>query len=286
MRIAVGLEYNGAAFHGWQTQRGQRTVQPLVEQALAAVADHPVSVVCAGRTDSGVHAAQQVVHFDTEAVRSSRSWVLGANTRLPGDVALLWAVPVSEEFHARFRATARSYDYVICVRQARPGLWHRQVTWECRGLDGERMRHAAAALVGEHDFSSFRARGCQARHPVRTVTGLEVLDEAGFIVLRVTANAFLQHMVRNIAGVLMEIGRGRRPPSWAGEVLAARRRECGGVTAPPDGLYLTAVSYPAAFGLPSPVPQVPLLSCYTGAAFGPGAGRDTADAADGGAAVG
>ncbi len=268
MRIALGVEYDGTGFHGWQVQRGVRTVQPLLETALARVADEPIAVTCAGRTDTGVHACHQVVHFDTRAERSSRSWVLGANTHLPADIGVIWARPAAADFHARFSALGRAYDYIILNRQARPALWHGRVTWECRPLDVAAMRTAAAHWLGEHDFSSFRARGCQARHPVRTVTRFEVREADGFIVLSVAANAFLQHMVRNFAGTLLQIGMRRRSPQWAHEVLVARRRECGGMTAPPDGLYLTAVDYPAAFGLPAARPRYPAFPCYTGAAFG------------------
>lgn len=267
MRIALGLEYDGRGFCGWQVQRGQRTVQAVVEAALSRVANHPVATVCAGRTDSGVHASQQVIHFDTDALRSARSWVLGANAGLPDDVSILWACPVDDSFHARFSAVARAYDYVILNRQARPGLWHGRVTWDCRTLDPAAMQAAAAAWLGEHDFSAFRAKGCQAPHPVRTVHEFRVTASDGFIVLSVRANAFLQHMVRNFAGTLLEIGSGRREVVWAAEVLAGRRREAGGMTAPPDGLYLTTVDYPAAHALPGSAARHPGLPCYTGPSF-------------------
>ncbi|MCB1745570.1 MAG: tRNA pseudouridine(38-40) synthase TruA [Gammaproteobacteria bacterium] len=267
MRIALGVEYDGAGFNGWQRQHGVRTVQAELEAALARVANQPVAVTCAGRTDSGVHALYQVVHFDTPALRTARSWVLGANSNLPRDVAVLWAREVADDFHARFSARSRAYAYLICNRATRPGLWHGRVTWDYRPLDVERMAEAARHWLGEHDFSSFRAKGCQSRHPVRTVYRCEVERRDDVVVLRVEANAFLQHMVRNFAGVLTEIGCGARAPEWAAEVLSYRERERGGVTAPPDGLYLRAVSYPPGFDLPPPPRAVPLPVSYHGYSF-------------------
>lgn len=252
MRYALGIEYDGSAFCGWQRQHHARSVQEVLETALGRVADHPVRVQCAGRTDSGVHASYQVAHFDSEARRDARAWTFGSNVHLPSDVAVLWSTPVPDDFNARFSATARAYEYIICNRPARPGLFHRRVTWECRPLDIERMASAARYWLGEHDFSAFRAQGCQARHPVRTVLRFDVTAAAGFITLAVEANAFLQHMVRNFAGVLIAIGRGQRPPEWAAEVLASRSRVAAGVCAPPDGLYLVAVRYPEVYALPPP----------------------------------
>ncbi|MEX2479794.1 MAG: tRNA pseudouridine(38-40) synthase TruA [Gammaproteobacteria bacterium] len=268
MRIALGIEYDGTAFQGWQRQHGVRTVQQEIEQALSRVADHAVSVSCAGRTDSGVHALYQVAHFETHAERSARSWVLGANTNLPDDVSVSWARPVPPRFHARFSATSRLYHYLICNREARPGVWHGRVSWECRALDCERMQQAARHWLGEHDFSSFRAQACQARHPVRTVHQCTVAERDGLIVVTVEANAFLHHMVRNFAGVLMQIGRGQHEPDWAREVLEYRARERGGVTAPPHGLYLGAVRYPPEFDLPPPPSTIPILAAYAGRAWG------------------
>jgi len=250
MRIALGIEYNGAAFYGWQIQDGVRTVQACVEQALTRVADHPVSVITAGRTDAGVHAAGQVIHFDSPATRSARSWVFGANTHLPADVSVTWAQPVSDAFHARFSATARYYHYLIFNRAVRPGLLHGRVSWCYRPLDAARMAQAAHYLLGEHDFSAYRALSCQAKHAVRTIRRLEVTRHGELVVLDIVANAFLQHMVRNIAGVLMTIGAGEREPAWAREVLETRDRTLGGVTAPPHGLTLMGVEYPDEFGLP------------------------------------
>jgi len=250
MRIAAGIEYNGAAFHGWQSQRHDRNVQDCLEKALALVADHAVRVHCAGRTDSGVHALQQIIHFDTRSIRENHAWVLGGNVNLPGEVRILWARRVAADFHARFSATGREYRYFILNRAAAPALQAKQLTWECRPLDTVRMARAAQDLIGEHDFTSYRAVACQARTPVRELRALEVTRHDDLIVLRLRANAFLHHMVRNIAGVLMAIGRGAEKVSWAGRVLDARDRTLGGVTAPPDGLYLTEVEYPERFPLP------------------------------------
>ncbi len=250
MRIACGVEYLGTDFCGWQTQAGVRTVQAWVEEAIAKVADHPVRVHCAGRTDTGVHALGQVIHFDSPATRTMRSWVLGSNVHLPRDVALLWAQPVDETFHARFSATARHYRYVILNRAVRPAILDQRVTWFHRPLEVERMQAAAAYLVGEHDFSSYRALSCQAKSPVRTLYQLDVNRCTDEVRIALVANGFLHHMVRNIAGVLMSIGAGDRKPAWAGEVLAVRDRRLGGVTAAPGGLYLMKVDYPQGYGLP------------------------------------
>lgn len=252
-RIALGLEYDGAAFCGWQIQDSARSVQACVEQALSRVADHPVSVICAGRTDAGVHALGQVVHFDTGAARTPRAWVFGANSYLEHDVSVLWAQPVSDEFHARFSAIARHYRYVILNRAVRPAVGHTRVSWCYRPLDVARMNQGAQYLVGEHDFSAYRAVACQAKHALRTVHRLHIARHGELVVLEISANAFLHHMVRNIAGVLMEIGSGAREPVWARAVLESRDRTLGGVTAPPQGLTLAGVDYPAHFGLP-PLP--------------------------------
>ncbi|MCB2263058.1 MAG: tRNA pseudouridine(38-40) synthase TruA [Candidatus Thiosymbion ectosymbiont of Robbea hypermnestra] len=244
VRIAMGVEYDGDAFHGWQIQDNRRTVQGALERAVGGVADHRVRVHCAGRTDAGVHAIEQVIHFDTRARRSERSWVLGTNVNLPPDVNVLWAGPVSPEFHARFRAIARHYLYRILVRPTRPSLLRNRVVWVHRALDLDAMRRAAPALVGEHDFTSFRALGCQAKSPVRRMHYLALERRGELIELRIGADGFLHHMVRNIAGVLMAIGQGDRPASWVGELLRLRDRRQGGVTAPPQGLYFLRADYP------------------------------------------
>jgi tRNA pseudouridine38-40 synthase len=252
VRIAVGIEYDGSAYAGWQSQAALRTLQRVTEEALAAIAAEPVSLTCAGRTDAGVHAVGQVAHFDTHAVRSMRSWVLGANSALPGDVSVSWALPVPAHFHARFCAEARTYRYVIVNRLARPALLQRRAAWVHRPLDHERMAEAARALVGEHDFSAFRAAECQARSPVRRMERLSVERHGERVVIEASANAFLHHMMRNIAGLLIAIGKGKAPPDWAPEVLAGRDRTRSAATAPACGLYLASVRYPAAFGLPVP----------------------------------
>jgi tRNA pseudouridine38-40 synthase len=251
-RIAVGVEYDGSSFTGWQSQEGQRTVQQVTETALARIAAAPVALVCAGRTDTGVHAQGQVAHFDTDAIRPARSWVLGANSELPADVSLAWAHTVPEHFHARYSAQARSYRYVILNRTARSALHRNRSAFVHRPLDAARMAQACAALQGEHDFSAFRSSQCQAKSPVRRIERLEVRRRGQWVVIEVTANAFLHHMVRNIAGLLIAIGRGDAEPAWAAEVLAGRDRTRNAATAVPEGLCLLGVRYPAAFGLPDP----------------------------------
>ena len=233
-------------------QKHSNSVQACVESALSAVADHPVTVTCAGRTDAGVHALNQIVHFESDAERDAHSWVLGANTQLPADISLIWAKPVQVDFHARYSATSRVYRYIILNRPARPGLGHGHVTWEYRLLDSEKMSGAARSLIGEHDFTSYRATSCQAKSPVRRVFSLSVNRQGDYVIIVVEANAFLQRMVRNIAGVLMAVGMGKRAPGWEVDVLAAKSRDCGGVTAAPDGLYLAGVHYPEKYGIPAP----------------------------------
>jgi tRNA pseudouridine38-40 synthase len=249
MRIALGIEYDGSRFSGWQRQAHALGVQQVLEEALSKVADHPVELVCAGRTDAGVHATAQVVHFDTDAVRTPRAWVLGTTSNLPPEVCVNWAQPVSGDFHARFSATGRQYRYVILNRPVRPALLHQRVCWEHWPLDAGRMAEAAQCLIGEHDFSSFRAQGCQAKHPRREVYSLQIQRHGDFIHLDVAANAFLHHMVRNIAGTLLAVGRGDEPVEWVRNVLEARDRTHGGITAPAGGLYLVQVRYPEAFGV-------------------------------------
>lgn len=250
MRFAIGVDFNGRAYRGWQTQQpGVRSVQETLEQAISRVAAHPVTVIAAGRTDAGVHASGMVAHFDTAAVRAERSWLLGVNTHLPDDIALRWITPVPDEFHARFRAEARRYRYVIYNNPLRSSLLAGMVTWHYHALDVSRMREAAAHLVGIHDFTSFRAIGCQARKAERHVHFLTLTQKGPLIVLDIQADGFLHHMVRNIAGVLMAIGQGKAEPGWAKDVLEARDRTLGGVTAPADGLYFVDAHYPASFVL-------------------------------------
>ncbi|MFO1350041.1 MAG: tRNA pseudouridine(38-40) synthase TruA [Gammaproteobacteria bacterium] len=253
MRIALGIEYDGTDFRGWQSQQpGVRTVQGALEAALAKIANHPVEVVSAGRTDAGVHASGQVVHFDATVERPLRAWTLGANTQLPADVSVSWAQVVPDYFHARFSAHARRYRYVILNRPTRSALHRQRTTWWHRPLDSEAMQAAARELIGKHDFSSFRSAECQARSPVRELRRLEITRQGEFVILEAEANAFLHHMVRNIAGVLMAIGGGDQPSTWAREVLQARDRTQAGMTAPAAGLILIAVTYPDEFGLPPP----------------------------------
>ena len=253
-RIALGIEYDGSRFHGWQSQPGVDlpTVQSAVENALGVVADHALDVICAGRTDRGVHSNAQVVHFDTNADRAEHSWVLGGNANLPPDIRVHWARPVESGFHARFSALARRYRYVIVEGRVRSALQRQRVCWSRQSLDVSAMSQATACLLGSHDFSSFRGSGCQSRHPVRELRSITVERHGALVAIEVEANAFLLHMVRNIAGVLMAVGRGERAVSWVAEVLAARDRRGGGVTAPPQGLYLTAVRYPQSYRLPQP----------------------------------
>src|SRR4051812_47045728 len=250
-RFAAGLEYDGRAYSGWQSQTGLQTVQGVLQGALSRVADSPVDCVCAGRTDAGVHALGQVIHFDSDAARSERGFRLGANSYLPPDVSVVWLREVAPHFHARFAATARSYRYVILNRDSRPGLAGGRVTWERRPLDVARMHAAAQCLVGEHDFSAFRAIECQAKSPMRRVEAIDVARDAEWVTVSITANAFLHHMVRNIAGLLMSVGEGGSPPERVPAVLAGRDRKASAATAPPHGLYLVSVRYPAEFGLPA-----------------------------------
>jgi len=259
-RIAMGVEYDGTGYSGWQVQHHADTVQARVEAAVSRVADEPIRVHCAGRTDTGVHATGQVIHFDTHARRTPRSWVLGSNSYLPDDVAVRWAAPVPEAFHARFAARGRHYRYLILCRPTRSALWRHRAVWTHRPLDPERMRTAAASLVGRHDFSSFRAIGCQAKSPVRTVRYLDLDRDDDLISLTVGADGFLHHMVRNIAGVLMAIGRGDADVDWTGRLLSQRDRTRGGVTAPPHGLYLTGVDYADEFDLPSSLSDTDVVS--------------------------
>ncbi len=250
-RIALGIEYDGSSFAGWQAQTHANGIQTAVEAALSFVADHPVNVICAGRTDAGVHAAMQVVHFDTGATRNERSWMRGVNTNLPDSISALWTREVSDEFHARYAALSRSYRYVILNRTPRPALLRQRVCWMRESLDAERMHQAAQSLVGEHDFSSFRAAECQSPTPIRKLHHIRVTRLDEYVVIDVTANAFLHHMVRNIAGVLLAVGRGHQQVTWPATLLLARTRTHAGITAPAAGLYLIGVRYPEAFSVPS-----------------------------------
>ena len=260
MRVALGVEYDGSHYCGWQRQKhDSQTVQENLEAALSNVANHPVQVICAGRTDTGVHGVGQVVHFDTESERSEKGWIFGCNTNLPDSISVRWAKPVAEDFHARFSAISRAYRYVIYNHPVRPALGMHHLTWNYRPLDIELMQQAANVLVGEHDFSSFQAQGCQAKSPIRTIHHINLYRRGRLIIMDIQANAFLQHMVRNIAGVLMAIGSGKEPLGWMTEVLNHKNRTLGGVTAPPYGLFFMRVGYPDEFGIPIPEPDVPFM---------------------------
>ena len=247
-RIALGLEYDGTDFVGWQLQRDGRTVQAEVQRAVGHVAGSPVVVHGSGRTDTGVHADAQVVHFDTAASRAPRQWVLGVNANLPADIAVKWAAPVSDAFDARRAALWRRYRYTILQQPVRSARWRRRTWWVREPLDRARMTQAAVAWLGENDFSAFRAAGCQSHSPMRRMTNIALRARPPLLDIEFQANAFLQHMVRNLVGALVEIGRGRRPSAWAGELLHARDRTLAAMTAPPQGLTLAAIGYPEEFG--------------------------------------
>lgn len=250
MRIALGIEYDGSCFFGWQTQPGGVTVQDALESALSTIAGEPIAATCAGRTDRGVHARAQVVHFDTTAARPDTAWVRGANALLPGSVAVLWACPVDPEFHARYAALARTYRYVLVNRTVRPALLSRYAGWCHASLDLAAMREAASNLMGEHDFSAFRSAECQARTPVRTLYALDITRRGDRIDFTLRANAYLHHMVRNLVGTLIDVGSGRHPARWARELLDSRDRARAAPTFGPEGLYLESVEYEPRWGLP------------------------------------
>jgi len=259
-RIACRIEYDGSAYHGWQAQlkSPSPTVQGALEHALERVAAQPVRVHCAGRTDTGVHGHAQIIHFDAPCARSAKAWVLGGNSHLPPDIRIHWAQPVAETFHARFSALARRYRYIIANGTVRPALCHRQLTWQRKPLQAERMHTAAQALLGEQDFSAFRAAACQSRTPFRHVNHCTVRRYGELLVIDIEANAFLHHMVRNIAGSLMAVGSGEQPLDWIAALLQGKDRTRAAETAPAEGLYLVDVSYPSQFGLPA-TPPGPLV---------------------------
>jgi len=247
---AMGVSYEGTHYHGWQIQKDlKQTVQEQVEKALSVVADEPINVICAGRTDTGVHASGQVIHFVSHANRDDYSFMMGANSNLPKNISINWVVKVAEDFHARFSAKRRRYRYVIFNHSARPGILSNQVTWQCRHLDLDLMQQAANALIGEHDFSAFQGAGCQSKSPVRTVYSCSLSRFGDMIIVDIEANAFLMHMVRNLVGSLSLVGMGKKPVDWFVEVLQQRDRKLAGPTAPPNGLYLVDVEYPE-FELP------------------------------------
>jgi len=253
-RYAIGLEYDGSEFLGWQIQRQEPTVQACVEKAVAIVADHEARVTCSGRTDTGVHALCQVAHFDSPAERPERSWILGLNSNLPPGVSVLWIRGVDESFHARFSAFSRSYRYLLLNRWVRPALDAKRMSWCRMPLDADKMHEAAQALLGEHDFTSFRAAACQARHAVREIQQVSVRRTGEIVSLEITANGFLYHMVRNIAGSLMRVGLGEENTAWVKEVLEKMDRTIAAPTAPPEGLYFVGARYPDSCGLPASPP--------------------------------
>jgi tRNA pseudouridine38-40 synthase len=265
MRIALGLEYDGAAFCGWQTQPAGCGVQDAIERALGSIAAQPAETVCAGRTDAGVHALGQVVHFDTDTSRPPSAWTRGVNALLPERVSVLWAVEVPQTFHARFSATTRRYVYYLLDRPQRPGLLSGRVGWFHQRLDVQRMRDAAACLLGEHDFSAFRAAECQAKTAVRMLHRLSVTRHGNLLRFDFRANAFLHHMVRNIVGSLVYVGCGRQPPEWIRSLLEGRDRTAAAPTFAAAGLYLAAVEYDPIWGLPPALDITHLESVLAGA---------------------
>ncbi|MGF1910303.1 tRNA pseudouridine(38-40) synthase TruA [Vibrio kasasachensis] len=250
MRIALGIEYNGTHYFGWQRQKDVQSVQEELERALSVIANHPVAVLCAGRTDAGVHGTGQVVHFETTANRKMVAWTMGVNGKLPGDIAVRWAKEVPQEFHARFSATARRYRYIIFNSQIRPGILHSGVSHYHGDLDEVKMHQAAQHLLGEHDFTSFRAMHCQSKSPWRNMMHLNVTRYGQYVVIDIKANAFVHHMVRNIAGSLLCVGRGDKDPEWIKWLVEAKDRKLAGVTAKAEGLYLVEVDYPKELELP------------------------------------
>jgi tRNA pseudouridine38-40 synthase len=250
MRLALGVSYNGQAYEGWQSQLSSRTVQDQLESALSQFTTQRVSTVCAGRTDAGVHGLMQVVHLDTELDRETSSWVRGTNRYLPPDIAVQWAQPVPDSFHARGSAIARRYAYWLLESPVRPSVDAGRVGWVFRSLEERAMREAAALFLGEHDFTSLRASSCQAKSPIKTLHRLDITRRGAYWRLEFEANAFLHHMIRNIMGCLLVVGQGQRPPGWITEVLAARDRDAAAPTFSPDGLYFMGPVYDAAWGLP------------------------------------
>ncbi|AFP85075.1 tRNA pseudouridine(38-40) synthase TruA [secondary endosymbiont of Ctenarytaina eucalypti] len=253
MKLALGIEYDGSAYYGWQRQKKVPSIQDCLERALSTVANEAIAVYSAGRTDAGVHATGQVVHFDTRVCRSEDAWTRGVNANLPADIAVRWMAPMPEDFHARFSAIARRYRYIIYNHHLRPALLVRGMTHYYRPIDASSMARAGQCLLGEHDFTSFRALQCQSRTAYRNVHYLHVNRKGLYVVVDIKANAFIYHMVRNIVGSLLEVGCGNQPEGWIAELLACRDRRQGGATAKADGLYLTAVEYPSHLALPMPM---------------------------------
>ena len=250
MKIALALEYDGHNYCGWQKQPDCNTIQSQLESALSSIANNPIQVVAAGRTDTGVHAFCQVVHFETHVVRPLTAWVRGVNARLPSDISVLWAIEVDSDFHARFSAVERTYLYYLLSRSTRPGIFHGKIVWTHYSLDLKKMRAAASFLVGEHDFSAFRSSECQAKNATRKLIRLDIRQHRNFFVFEFCANAFLHHMIRNILGNLIYIGRGKYSPEWISVLLEKRDRTLAAPTFAPDGLYLSNVRYDTKWELP------------------------------------
>lgn len=251
MRIALKIEYDGSRFHGWQAQPGLCTIQQSVETALSKVADCEIKIACAGRTDTGVHATHQIVHFDCHKKRNLQAWIHGSNNFLPKEICVKSAQEMPEDFHARYSALARQYSYFIYNGSIRPAILRSHVTWQYHSLNQAMMHEASQYLLGEHDFTSFRSIECQSSTPMRKIQHIEVSRRNDLVAIHITANAFLHHMVRNIAGVLIKVGLGKKQPEWVEEVLIAKNRRLGAETAPPYGLYLVGVTYPQRFNLSS-----------------------------------
>jgi tRNA pseudouridine38-40 synthase len=258
-KIALGVEYNGANYHGWQRQRELNTVQQVLETAISAIACEPIKVYCSGRTDAAVHAVCQIVHFETTADRDWRAWVYGVNSHLPVDINVRFCKEMGEAFHARFSATGRRYRYLIYNNNTRTSLLSKNMTWFYHSLDETLMQKAANDLLGEHDFNAYRAVGCQAKSSVRTLRNITITRQENTLICDFAANGFLYHMVRNIMGVLMSIGQGKKDVSFAKTVLEGKKRSLGGVTAPPYGLYFVCAEYPGHFGLPQVKPPLIVL---------------------------
>lgn len=259
-RIAAAVEYDGSSFCGWQRQTHSPSVQAEVEAALTSVANQPVTVACAGRTDTGVHGTNQIIHFDTSAERVPRNWLLGANANLPFSIRVHWVEEKPAQFHARFSATARTYRYLIANQPQRPAICHHGLAWEKRSLNESLMHQAAQQLLGEHDFSSFRAAGCQSRSPNRNVHAVNIWRQGTLVIVEITANAFLHHMVRNIIGSLLCVGRGDQPVDWLEALLQKKDRTQAPATAPANGLYLVGVNYPDNFEIPEFIPGPQFIS--------------------------
>ncbi|MDC1311387.1 tRNA pseudouridine(38-40) synthase TruA [Burkholderiales bacterium] len=252
MRLALGIEYNGSAFFGWQVQPNMATIQGEIERGLSQIAGERIRVFCAGRTDTGVHATYQIVHFDTAVVRPSSAWVRGLNTIISNDISIRWVREVSSDFHARYSAIRRTYRYLLLNRAQRPGLFANNVGWYHKPLDVNAMNYAALVLVGQNDFSAFRSSECQAKSPIRIIEGLSIRSIGDIVVFEITANAFLHHMVRNIVGTLVYIGAGKHSVSWMEDILLSKDRTSAAPTFSSNGLYLTSIDYSSDWGIPGP----------------------------------